>query len=86
MCDYEKYAKVIKTLGHPLRLKIVTKLIKQPCCVKDIWGCMDMPQAVISQHLAILKANGIISGKRFGVEMHYAVIDPLAKIIVSSIE
>ena len=86
MYDFEKSAKVLKTLGHPLRLKIVTKLIKQPCCVKDIWGCLDMPQAVISQHLAILKASGIINGRRNGAEMHYTVIDPLTKIIVDSVE
>ncbi|MEI6305325.1 MAG: metalloregulator ArsR/SmtB family transcription factor [Deltaproteobacteria bacterium] len=86
MYDFEKSAKILKTLGHPLRLKIVTKLIKQPCCVKDIWGCLDMPQAVISQHLAILKASGIINGRRNGAEMHYTVIDPLAKIIVDSVE
>lgn len=86
MSDYITSAHLIKTLGHPLRLKIVAGLVKQSKCVKDIWVCLDLPQAVISQHLAILKACGIIEGKRNGVEMHYTVIDPLARIIVDSLE
>jgi ArsR family transcriptional regulator len=73
---------LLKVLGHPLRLKIVAGLVKQPKCVKDIWGCLGLPQAVISQHLAMLKASGIIEGRRRGVEMHYTVVDPLAKVLV----
>ena len=72
----------LNVLGHPLRLKIVAGLVKQPKCVKDIWGCLGLPQAVISQHLAMLKASGIIEGRRRGVEMHYTVVDPLAKVLV----
>jgi ArsR family transcriptional regulator len=41
---------------------------------------------VISQHLAMLKANGIIEGRRHGVEMHYTVTDPLAKVIIDFLE
>ena len=77
---------ILKTLGHPLRLKIVAGLVKQPKCVRDIWGCLGLPQAVISQHLAMLKDCGIIEGKRRGVEMHYTVVSPLARIIINFLE
>ena len=79
---FESTAHTFKQLGHPLRLKIVVGLIRQPKCVRDICGCLDMPQVVISQQLAKLKAGGIIEGKRFGVEMHYMVIDLMAKMVV----
>ena len=82
MGTYETSARMLKILGHPLRLKIAVGLIKHPKCVKDIWGCLDLPQAVVSQHLAMMKAGGIIVGTRHGVEMHYTVIDPLAKVII----
>ncbi len=78
--------RTLKTLGHPVRLKIVASLIKQPKCVRDIWGCLGLPQAVISQHLAMLKDSCIIEGKRHGVEMHYTVVSPLAKVIISFLE
>ena len=78
--------KVLKALGHPLRLKIVAGLVKAPTCVRDIRGCLDLPQAVVSQHLAILRTSGIIEGKRQGVEIHYAVIDPFAKTIIACLD
>jgi len=83
-CDTS--ARVLKALGHPLRLKIVAGLANEPKCVKDIWGCLGLPQAVVSQHLALLRASGIIEGRRQGVEMHYTVIDPLAKEIIDFLE
>ncbi|MDA8429567.1 MAG: metalloregulator ArsR/SmtB family transcription factor [Geobacteraceae bacterium] len=86
MNSYDTTVKVLKALGHPLRLKIVVGLAKEPQCVKDIWGCLGLPQAVISQHLAMLRTSGIIEGRRHGVEMHYTVTDPLAKVIIDFIE
>jgi len=79
---FNSTAHTLKLIGHPLRLKIVAGLIREPKCVKGIWECLDIPQAVISQHLAKLKAGGIIEGKRYGVEIHYSVIDPMVKVIV----
>jgi DNA-binding transcriptional ArsR family regulator len=78
-------AEVLKVLGHPIRLKIVAGLCTQECNVKHIWECLNLPQATVSQHLALLKHKGIIEGKREGVEVHYSVIHPLAKKIIASL-
>ena len=86
MSTYDISARILKILGHPLRLKIAVGLVKQPKCVRDIWGCLDLQQAVVSQHIAKMKAGGIIVGRRHGVEMHYTVIDPLAKIIIDFLD
>ena len=72
-------AEVFKVLGHPVRLKIVAGLCARECNVKYIWECLGLPQATVSQHLALLKNKGIIMGTRDGVEVHYSVIHPLAK-------
>ena len=76
-------AEVLKVLGHPIRLKIVAGLCTQECNVKHIWECLNLPQATVSQHLALLKHKGIIEGKREGVEVHYTVVHPLAKKIIN---
>ena len=75
-------AEVLKVLGHPVRLKIVAGLCTKECNVKYIWECLGLPQATVSQHLALLKDKGIISGARDGVEVHYSVVHPLARKIV----
>jgi ArsR family transcriptional regulator len=80
--DFISEAEICKVLGHPIRLKIVAGLCSQECNVKHIWECLGLPQATVSQHLALLKNKGIIEGKREGVEVHYSVIHPLARQII----
>lgn len=80
--DFENESEILKVLGHPVRLKIVAGLCSQECNVKHIWECLGLPQATVSQHLALLKNKGIITGKRDGVEVHYSVVNPLAKKII----
>jgi len=84
--QFNAEAEVLKVLGHPIRLKIVAGLCTRECNVKHIWECLGLPQATVSQHLALLKNKGIIEGKREGVEVHYSVIHPLAKKIISSLD
>ena len=79
-------AEILKVLGHPIRLKIVAGLCTKECNVKHIWECLGLPQATVSQHLALLKHKGIIEGKREGVEVHYSVINPLAKKLISMLD
>jgi ArsR family transcriptional regulator len=83
--NFNDESEILKVLGHPVRLKIVAGLCTQECNVKHIWECLGLPQATVSQHLALLKNKGIIEGKREGVEVHYSVINPLAKKIVDVI-
>jgi DNA-binding transcriptional ArsR family regulator len=84
--QFSAEAEVLKVLGHPIRLKIVAGLCTRECNVKHIWECLGLPQATVSQHLALLKNKGIIAGKREGVEVHYSVVHPLAKRIISSLD
>jgi ArsR family transcriptional regulator len=83
--DFTDDAEILKVLGHPVRLKIVAGLCLQECNVKHIWECLGLPQATVSQHLALLKNKGVIEGKRDGVEVYYSVINPLAKKIVEMV-
>jgi DNA-binding transcriptional ArsR family regulator len=78
-------ALIIKSLGHPIRLKILTMLDKQECNVKNIWECLGVEQCIVSQHLAVLKHRGIIVGKRNGAEVIYTIINPLAQKIVTAL-
>jgi ArsR family transcriptional regulator len=81
--QFDEESDILKVLGHPIRLKIVAGLCSQECNVKRIWECLGLPQATVSQHLAVLKNKGIIVGKREGVEVHYRVVHPMAKEIIN---
>ncbi|MBD1399213.1 ArsR/SmtB family transcription factor [Pelovirga terrestris] len=83
--DYDRESEILKVLGHPIRLKIVVGLISQACNVKKIWECLGLPQATVSQHLALLKNKNIIIGRREGVEVYYQVTSPEAIRIVTAL-
>ena len=83
--DFDRESEILKVLGHPIRLKIVAGLMSQSCNVKKIWECLALPQATVSQHLALLKNKNIISGRREGVEVYYQVTSPEAIKIITAI-
>ena len=78
-------SEILKVLGHPIRLKIVAGLMSESCNVKKIWECLALPQATVSQHLALLKNKNIISGRREGVEVYYQVTSPEAIRIIDAL-
>lgn len=80
--DFSKEADILKTIGHPIRLKIIAGLLQSECCVSNIWGCLDLPQAVISQHLSILRNKGVVSGRRDGNKVIYNVTDLFTKRLI----
>ena len=83
--SFDREAEILKVLGHPVRLKIVAGLMSESCNVKKIWECLELPQATVSQHLALLKNKGIIEGRRDGVEVFYKVVNKDAEKIVGSL-
>ena len=83
--SFAREAEILKVLGHPVRLKIIAGLMSQSCNVKKIWECLGLPQATVSQHLALLKNKGIIEGRRDGVEVYYQVVSTQARAIVTAL-
>jgi ArsR family transcriptional regulator len=69
-------AQILRILGHPIRLRIVAGLSGGCSCVKGIWECLGLPQAVVSQHLKVMKASGILESRREGTRVCYSLRDP----------
>ncbi len=89
MCSEEMleiYAKKLKVCGHPVRLKILSVIKNGTACVKELWECLEQPQPVISQHLAVLKDNGIVSSEVSGNKRIYTIVDPFMNEIVPLIK
>ena len=78
-----EFAQRLKAVGHPIRLKLLCLIDEEnDPCVTDLWRCLQQPQPVISQHLAILKENGIVSAEVQKTRRVYTIIDPFIKEIV----
>ncbi len=69
-------AEVLKTLSSPRRLEIVHRLAEGPCEVSRLAGELGISQPNVSQHLAVMRASGLVEAVREGREVHYRLTDP----------
>jgi len=81
----EELSEMLKVIGHPIRLTIVLGLAQRRSCVKEIWDCLGLPQATVSQHLAVLKNKKIVGVKKMGVRREYFIVNPFVEKIVRAI-
>jgi ArsR family transcriptional regulator len=69
-------ADVLKSLAQPTRLKIVDFLRAGERCVCEIFPAIDEEQSNTSRHLAYMQTHGILSRRKDGVKIYYAVKHP----------
>jgi DNA-binding transcriptional ArsR family regulator len=68
-------AELLRALAAPLRIAIVLRLRRSPCCVHELVGVLGAPQPLVSQHLRVLKDAGVVHGDRLGREVLYRLAD-----------
>jgi ArsR family transcriptional regulator len=82
----ERAGELLRALAAPVRIAIVLQLRESQRCVHELVDALDVPQPLVSQHLRILKAAGVVAGERSGREVMYRLVDEhLAEIIVAAI-
>jgi DNA-binding transcriptional ArsR family regulator len=72
----ERAARVIRVLGHPLRLRLLETLEAGERNVTDLVPTTGASQALVSQHLAILRAEGVVGFRRDGGRIYYRITEP----------
>ena len=58
--QWREAAERLRLLGHPVRLALLDELAKGPKCVTDIQELLEVRQANVSQHLAMLRQAKIV--------------------------
>lgn len=71
----ETAARALKSIAHPLRLKILCVLGDQEVCVQDIVDAVGTSQSNISQHLAILRDKDVLQTRKDANRVYYRVGD-----------
>jgi DNA-binding transcriptional ArsR family regulator len=66
-----------RALAHPVRIRILELLVRGDRSVQELQEALGLEQPVVSQQLAVLRSNNIVSGRKQGVSVRYAVRDPL---------
>lgn len=69
-------ARVLKCIGHPVRLRIIELLDNGgEMTVTEIRAAVGLEQAAASQHLNLMRDKGILSARREGVNVFYDLSD-----------
>ncbi|HSB91001.1 MAG TPA: metalloregulator ArsR/SmtB family transcription factor [Anaerolineales bacterium] len=68
-------ADIFKALGHPVRLRILAAIQQGgEACVCHLEHDLGLRQAYLSQHLAKLRAAGLVKDRRVGSNVFYALV------------
>jgi DNA-binding transcriptional ArsR family regulator len=73
---YKLHASICHTLANPKRLEIIDKLRARELSVTELAGALEISQANLSQHLAIMRQNGIVTTRREGLNIFYQLSNP----------
>lgn len=68
-------ANFLKALGHDGRLTILCHLMSGPKSVTELENLLSSRQAVVSQQLARLRLEGLVSARREGQAIYYSLLD-----------
>jgi len=71
--DLARLSRVFHALSDETRLKIVGKLLTGEKCVCELTDALDAGQSRLSFHLKALKDAGLVSDRRAGRWVHYAL-------------
>ena len=69
-------AEIMRTLAHPRRLQIIHLLATGPVDVGRIADDLGISQPNASQHLAVMRAVGVVEAERHGRAVSYRLSDP----------
>ena len=74
MSDTNTYrADILKALAQPTRLKIIDFLRNGERCVCEIFPAIGEEQSNTSRHLNLMQSAGILSRRKEGIKIFYAI-------------
>jgi ArsR family transcriptional regulator, virulence genes transcriptional regulator len=66
-------ARLMKALGNEQRLLILCNLLEQPLSVSEINERVQLSQSALSQHLALLREQGMVETRREAQSVYYSL-------------
>jgi len=79
----QQASELMKTLGHKDRLMVLCHLASGEKSVGELASLLDIPQSPLSQHLARMRKEDLVTTRREAQTIYYAIASPEAARIVS---
>jgi ArsR family transcriptional regulator len=68
---YQAKAELFRTLGHPVRVRVLELLQDGPKVVRELVDALEIEPSNLSQQLAVLRHAGIVTSRRDGAAVVY---------------
>ena len=78
-------ADLMKALAHEGRLMILCHLVEGEKSVSELEELIGARQAAVSQQLARLRLEGLVSSRRDGKAIHYSIGDPRVQRLIATL-
>jgi ArsR family transcriptional regulator len=82
----EEVAQIVKALAHPIRLRILAILCDGAENVNALADRLDVTQSLISQHLRVMRSQGLLVTERRGSLVYYALSRDRLKLLVQYLD
>lgn len=79
----QKASELMKTLGHKDRLMVLCHLTSGEKSVGELAGLLSIPQSPLSQHLARMRKENLVTTRREAQTIYYSIASPEAASIVA---
>ena len=70
-------ARFFRALAHPTRIRLLEILVRGGRTVQELQEVLALGQPIVSQQLAVLRNQGILTARKEGLAVRYTVRDPL---------
>lgn len=78
-------ARLLKALSNEKRLMILCRLGDRETSVGALQDQVGLSQSALSQHLALLREEGLVATRREGQSVFYRIADPRAVTIIATL-
>ena len=73
--DIRQASAAMQAMSHPLRLKILCLVGSQELSVLEIVEAVGTTQSNVSQHLSVLRENGLLASRKDANKVYYRIGD-----------
>jgi DNA-binding transcriptional ArsR family regulator len=76
---------LLKAVGSRSRLLLLCQLVDGERSVGELAAALGLAQSVVSQHLALLRHDGIVSGQREAQSIRYRIVDARVEVLMATL-
>jgi ArsR family transcriptional regulator len=81
----DRRAEVLKALAEPARWRIVQRLGVEELCVCHLVEDLDIAQPLVSHHLKVLRAAGLVESERFKQWTYYRLLPDAVSLVADDL-